>query len=38
MLIKEADWKLESLPGSYFIEYFEKTFLTKLKELIKNLE
>lgn len=36
-LIKEADWKLEALPEGYFINYFEETFLPKIKNLIKKL-
>lgn len=32
-LIDEAEFKLEALPDSYFIEYFERYFLPKLKEL-----
>lgn len=34
-LINEIEFKLESLPNSYFIEYFEKIFLPKIKELMK---
>ena len=37
-LIKLADWKLESLPEKYFIEFFEKEFLPKLKESVKKLK
>lgn len=37
-LIDEVDWKLETLPNNYFIDYFEKEFLVKLKELIKELK
>lgn len=36
-LIKLGEWKLEALPEGYFIEYFEKEFMPKLKELIKKL-
>lgn len=36
-LIKEADWKLEALPEGYFINYFEETFLPKIKKLVKSL-
>lgn len=34
-LVNEATFKLESLPESYFIEYFEKDFIKILKEIIK---
>lgn len=37
-LINEAEFKLESLPQGYFIEYFERTFLPQLKEINKKLE
>ena len=37
-LINLADWKLVSLPESYFIEYFEKDFMPKLKELVEQLQ
>ena len=36
-LIKEAEWKLEALPTGYFANYFEETFLPKIKKLIKKL-
>ena len=36
--IKEADWKLESLPESYFVNYFEETFLPRMKQLVKYLQ
>ena len=36
-LIDEAEFKLEALPEGYFIEYFEKEFLPKLKEVYKNI-
>lgn len=37
-LIKLCEWKLEALPKSYFIEFFKKEFILKLKELIKDLK
>lgn len=36
-LIKLCEWKLEALPKGYFIEFFEKEFLPKLKELVKQI-
>ena len=35
--ILEAEFKLEALPESYFIEYFENEFLSKLKEIRNEL-
>ena len=37
-LIKEARFRIEILPESYFIEYFEKEFLIKLENQIKYLQ
>lgn len=37
-LIELADWKLESLPEKYFMDYFEEEFLPRLKDLIKKLD
>ena len=34
-LINEAEFKLEILPQEYFVEYFEKEFLPKLKDFYK---
>ena len=36
--IREAEFKLEALPQSYFIEYFEKDFLKELKKYLQNNE
>ena len=36
-LINEAEFKLEALPQVYFIEYFEKEFLPKIKEFRNKL-
>ena len=36
-LISEAEFKLEALPQGYFIEYFEKEFLPKIKDIYKRL-
>ena len=36
-LINEVEFKLEALPQSYFIEYFEKDFLPKIKEIRNKL-
>jgi hypothetical protein len=35
-LINEVEFKLEALPDSYFIEYFERYFLPKLKDFINK--
>ena len=37
-IIKEADWKLETLSDKYFVDYFEETFLPRLKQLVKYLQ
>lgn len=36
MLIKEAEFKIETLPQSYFIEYFKFEFIKKLKKYLQN--
>lgn len=36
-LIKEAKFKLEALPESYFINYFEQDFLPELEKICKQL-
>jgi hypothetical protein len=35
--IKEAEFKLEALPQSYFLNYFESDFLPKIKKIYKEL-
>ena len=37
-IINEADWKLEVLLDKYFVDYFEETFLPRLKQLVKYLQ
>ena len=37
LLIKEAKFKLEALPESYFVNYFEKDFLPELTKICKSL-
>ena len=37
-LINEAEFKLEALPESYFINYFEEDFLPKIKKIHKELD
>lgn len=36
-LIDEAEFKLETLPEGYFVSYFEKEFLPKIKDIYKRL-
>ena len=36
-LLQEAEFKLESLPESYFLNYFEKDFLPRIKEIRNDL-
>ena len=36
-LINEIEFKLESLPNGYFLEYFERDFLPKIKEFRNKL-
>ena len=36
-LIREAEFKLEALPQSYFVCYFEEEFLKKLKKYLQNI-
>ena len=36
-LIREAKFKLEALPESYFINYFEQDFLPELNKTCKKL-
>ena len=36
LLIKEAEYNLEALSNGYFLNYFERDFLLKLKEINKN--
>ena len=36
--IDMAEWKLESLPESYFINYFEQDFLPNIKSIYKKLK
>ena len=36
ILIKEAEFKIEILPQSYFIEYFKNEFIKKLKKYLQN--
>lgn len=36
--IEMAEWKLEALPESYFIQYFEKEFLPQLKSIYNLLK
>ena len=37
MLLKEVKFKLEALPESYFINYFEEDFLPELSKICKQL-
>ena len=34
-LIKEAEFKIEVLPESYFINYFKDVFIKEMKKIIK---
>lgn len=36
-LIKDSEFKLESLPEKYFINYFEEDFLPKLKKISEQI-
>ena len=36
-LIEDIEFKLESLPESYFLNYFERDFLPKIKEFRNQL-
>ena len=36
--INMAEWKLEALPESYFIDYFEIEFLPTIKSIYKKLK
>ena len=35
--IKEVEFKLETLPEGYFLNYFESDFLPKIKKIYKEL-
>ena len=37
VLIKESKFKLEALPESYFVNYFEEDFLPQIEKICKQL-
>ena len=36
ILIKEAEFKIKTLPAGYFVEYFKDEFIKKLKKYLQN--
>ena len=37
LLIKESKFKLEALPQSYFVNYFEDSFIPQLEKINRQL-